>query len=140
VLHAKAHNELKAFVERVKIPVVNTLLGLGSFPGHHPLFLGMGGMHGTYAANMALYEADLLINFGARFDDRLTGNLEHFAKFAKVAHVDIDPAEIGKVVDTDIPVVGDAKEALKMLLEEELIPGDTAEWLNHLEELKRNYP
>jgi acetolactate synthase-1/2/3 large subunit len=140
VLHAKAHNELKAFVERVKIPVVNTLLGLGSFPGHHPLFLGMGGMHGTYAANMALYEADLLINFGARFDDRLTGNLEHFAKFAKVAHVDIDPAEIGKVVDTDIPVVGDAKEALKMLLEEKPVPGDTAEWLDHLEELKRNYP
>lgn len=140
VLHARAHRELKAFVERVKIPVVNTLLGLGSFPGSHPLFLGMGGMHGTYAANMALYEADLIINFGARFDDRLTGNLEHFAKFAKVAHVDIDPAEIGKVVDTDIPVVGDAREALKMLLEEELVPGDTAEWLNHLEELKRNYP
>ncbi|WP_188622095.1 acetolactate synthase large subunit [Caldalkalibacillus thermarum] len=140
VLHAKAHRELRAFAERVHIPVVNTLLGLGSFPGDHPLFLGMGGMHGTYVANMALYEADLIINFGARFDDRLTGNPKHFAKYAKVAHVDIDPAEIGKVVKTDIPVVGDAKEALKMLLEEDLVPGETAEWWRHLERLKKEYP
>lgn len=140
VLHAKAHKELKAFAERTNIPVVNTLLGLGSFPGTHPLFLGMGGMHGTYAANMALYEADLLINFGARFDDRLTGDPQHFAKHAQVVHVDIDPAEIGKVIDTDIPVVGDAREALKMLLEEDLVATDSGEWLQYLNDLKKNYP
>ncbi|MDQ0337821.1 acetolactate synthase-1/2/3 large subunit [Caldalkalibacillus uzonensis] len=140
VLHAKAHQELRSFAERVNMPVVNTLLGLGSFPGDHPLFLGMGGMHGTYVANMALYEADLIINFGARFDDRLTGNPKHFAKFAKVAHVDIDPAEIGKVVETDIPVVGDARETLKMLLEEDLAPGDTAQWWQHLNQMKKEYP
>lgn len=140
VLHAKAHQELKAFAERTNIPVVNTLLGLGSFPGNHPLFLGMGGMHGTYAANMALYEADLLINFGARFDDRLTGDPQHFAKFAQVVHVDIDPAEIGKVIDTDIPVVGDAREALKMLLEEDLEATDSGQWLQYLNGLKKDYP
>lgn len=140
VLHANAHQELRQFAEKVNIPVVNTLLGLGSFPGDHPLFLGMGGMHGTYAANMALYHADLIINFGARFDDRLTGNLEHFAKFAKVAHVDIDPAEIGKVVETEIPVVGDAREALRMLLKEELTPGPTADWWQKLNQMKADYP
>src|SRR5699024_6795982 len=97
-------------------PVVNTLLGLGSFPASNPLSLGMGGMHGAYAANMALYESDLLINIGARFDDRLTGNLANFAPNAKIAHIDIDPAEIGKNVHADIPIVADAKNALVALL------------------------
>src|SRR5699024_9889611 len=101
-LFAKANEELRVFAEKYDIPVVNTLLGLGGFPGDHPLFLGMGGMHGTYTANMAMYEADLFINIGARFDDRLTGNLVHFAPSAKVAHIDIDPAEIGKNVPTAI--------------------------------------
>ncbi|MGA3882478.1 acetolactate synthase large subunit, partial [Bacillus pumilus] len=77
------------------IPVAHTLLGLGGFPAKHPLFLGIAGMHGTYAANMALHQFDLLISIGARFDDRVTGNLNHFAKHVKVAHIDIDPAEIG---------------------------------------------
>ncbi|MCL6547841.1 MAG: acetolactate synthase large subunit [Alicyclobacillus sp.] len=140
ILFARATKELLEFVERVQIPVVNTLLGLGGFPASHPLFLGMGGMHGSYAANMAMYEADLLINIGARFDDRLTGNLKHFAKFAKVVHIDIDPAEIGKNVPTDIPVVGDAREALLALLEEPLERGDTAEWLAHVLQMKRDYP
>ncbi|GGJ02298.1 acetolactate synthase large subunit [Alicyclobacillus cellulosilyticus] len=140
VLHAGAHEWLRKFVERVRIPVVHTLLGLGGFPASHPLFLGMGGMHGTYAANMAMYEADLLINIGARFDDRLTGNLAHFARQAKVAHIDIDPAEIGKNVETDIPVVGDAGEALKMLLEEDATPGDYADWVEYLLNLKREFP
>ncbi len=140
VLHARGHQSLLAFAEKVNIPVTNTLLGLGSFPGTHPLFLGMAGMHGAYAANMALYEADLLINIGARFDDRLTGNLDHFAKFAKVVHIDIDPAEIGKNVHTEIPVVGDAKVALDMLLEENVERGDTQEWMKHLEQLKKEYP
>ena len=80
ILHANAGKELVAFSEKHRIPVINTLLGLGSFPGQHPLFLGMAGMHGTYTANMAIYESDFLISIGARFDDRLTGNLEHFAQ------------------------------------------------------------
>ena len=80
----------------------------------------MAGMHGTYAANMAISECDLLVNIGARFDDRLTGNLEKFAPNAKVVHIDIDPAEIGKNVPTEIPIVADAKEALKELLKQEI--------------------
>ncbi|WP_051374926.1 acetolactate synthase large subunit [Alicyclobacillus pomorum] len=140
VLHARAHQALRRFAEEARIPVVHTLLGLGAFPAEHELFLGMGGMHGTYAANMAMYESDLLINIGARFDDRLTGNLQHFAQFAKVVHIDIDPAEIGKNVVTDIPVVGDAKIALEMLLEEMSSPSASQDWLHYLDELKRDYP
>lgn len=140
VLFAEATEELKQFVERSQIPVVNTLLGLGSFPGSHPLSLGMGGMHGTYTANMAMYECDLLINIGARFDDRLTGNLAHFAPNAKVAHIDIDPAEIGKNVNTEIPVVADAKEALKALLEKDVKKLNHQEWLNQLENNKKEFP
>ena len=89
------------------------MLGLGGFPADHPQFVGMGGMHGCYAANMALSKCDLLINIGARFDDRLTGNLEHFAPNAIVAHIDIDPAEIGKNVPTKIPVVGRCKRSIE---------------------------
>lgn len=96
ILLSGATEELKQFVNNWEIPVVTTLLGLGSYPGGDNLSLGMGGMHGTYTANTAIYESDLLINIGARFDDRLTGNLQHFAPNAKVAHIDIDPAEIGK--------------------------------------------
>lgn len=140
VLHGNASEELVAFAEKNQIPVVNTLLGLGCFPGEHELFLGMGGMHGTYTANMAIHEADLLISIGARFDDRLTGNLAHFAPEARVVHIDIDPAEIGKNVETEIPVVGDAKEALQMLLEENGEPGDTQEWRTKLQQLKQEYP
>src|SRR5690625_3375623 len=105
ILFSGACTELKEFVEKYELPVVNTLLGLGSFPGSNPLSLGMGGMHGSYAANTALYECDLLINIGARFDDRLTGNLKHFAPKATVAHIDIDPAEIGKNVNTEIQLI-----------------------------------
>jgi acetolactate synthase I/II/III large subunit len=140
VLHAKASDELAAYVEQQQIPVVNTLLGLGSYPGEDDLHLGMAGMHGTYTANMALHEADLLISIGARFDDRLTGNLAHFAPNAKVAHIDIDPAEIGKNVPTEIPVVGDAKQALLMLMDEQGKRGDHHEWKSWLRELKEEYP
>lgn len=140
VLHGKAAEELVMFVERNQIPVVNTLLGLGGFPGDHELFLGMGGMHGTYTANMAIHESDLLISIGARFDDRLTGNLEHFAPRARVVHIDIDPAEIGKNVETEIPVVGDAKEALNMLLDENGEPGDTEQWRTRLQQMMKQYP
>ncbi|NEU29816.1 acetolactate synthase large subunit [bacterium LRH843] len=140
IIHGKAAAELLEFAENNQIPVVNTLLGLGGFPGDHELFLGMAGMHGTYTANNALHESDLLINIGARFDDRLTGNLEHFAPNARIVHIDIDPAEIGKIIETEIPVVGDAKEALNMLLEEKGKPGDTAEWRTKLNQMKKEFP
>ncbi|MFC3039581.1 biosynthetic-type acetolactate synthase large subunit [Virgibacillus xinjiangensis] len=140
VVFAKASEELEQFADKHQIPVVNTLLGLGSFPASNPLSLGMAGMHGTYAANMAIYESDLLINIGARFDDRLTGNLEHFAPHAKVAHIDIDPAEIGKNVDTDIPVVGDAKEALQALLDSTVEVDECRSWKETIGQNRLDYP
>lgn len=140
IMHANATEELRKLVERTNIPVANTLLGLGTFPQNHPRSLGMAGMHGTYTANMALYEADLIINIGSRFDDRLTGSLKEFAKFAKVIHFDIDPSEIGKNVATDIAVVGDAKDSLKLLLKENLHAPDNIEWLGYLQQLKKEYP
>ncbi len=140
ILHGKATAELKSLAEKHRIPVTTTLLGLGSFPGTHELSLGMAGMHGTYTANMALYECDLLLNIGARFDDRLTGNLKHFAPKAKVAHIDIDPAEIGKNVPTSIPIVADSKEALNELMKHEFEIENHTEWLNKLGENKGEYP
>ncbi|MCG1026726.1 biosynthetic-type acetolactate synthase large subunit [Virgibacillus halodenitrificans] len=140
VVFAKATEELKKFAEKYQLPVTNTLLGLGSFPGTHPLHLGMAGMHGTYTANTALFECDLLINIGARFDDRLTGNLEHFAPHAKVAHIDIDPAEIGKNVPTEIPVVADAKEALQALLQSVVELPDHEVWKETLKLNKAEFP
>lgn len=140
VLHANASNELRQYAEQQNIPVIHTLLGLGGFPADHPLFLGMAGMHGTYTANMALYECDLLINIGARFDDRVTGNLKYFAPNAIVAHIDIDPAEIGKNVPTKIPIVSDAKEALKELIHQDGKRPDITAWLAQLAEWKTNYP
>jgi acetolactate synthase-1/2/3 large subunit len=140
ILHAKASEELTRFARMYRIPVVHTLLGLGAFPPDDPLFLGMGGMHGSYTANMAMYECDLLINIGARFDDRLTGNLEHFAKQAVVAHIDIDPAEISKNVPTDIPIVASAKRALQVILEKNGKKMNHLEWLVLLQERKEKYP
>ncbi|MFJ5758671.1 acetolactate synthase large subunit [Neobacillus sp. NPDC093182] len=140
ILHGKASTELTAFAEKHKIPVVTTLLGLGTFPANNPLSLGMGGMHGTYAANMAMYESDLLINIGARFDDRLTGNLKHFAPTAKVAHIDIDPAEIGKNVPTNIPIVSDSKEALTELINQTAATPENEEWLETLNKYKEEFP
>ncbi len=140
VIHAKAADELREYVEQQNIPLAHTLLGLGGFPADHPLYLGMAGMHGTYSANMALHECDLLISIGARFDDRVTGNLEHFAPNAIVAHIDIDPAEIGKNVPTKIPVVGDAKEVLKALVHQDGKPGDSREWREKLAGWKEEYP
>ncbi|WAH39155.1 biosynthetic-type acetolactate synthase large subunit [Alicyclobacillus dauci] len=140
VLHADASELLCSFAERHGVPVVNTLLGLGGFPANHPMFLGMGGMHGSAAANTALYETDLLINFGARFDDRLTGNLEHFAPNATVVHVDIDPAEIGKNVPTQIPVVGDVKEALRLMMDRDCEPPKCTEWREKLFAIRSECP
>ncbi len=132
VNYANGTKELVAFAERYHIPVVTTLLGLGVIPSAHPLSLGMGGMHGSYAANMALSETDYLINFGSRFDDRLTGKVATFAKDAFVAHVDIDPAEISKIIKADIPVVGDAKQALRLLLGSATIENDSSEWVKRV--------
>ncbi len=140
VLHGKAAEELKEYAEQQQLPVIHTLLGLGGFPADHPLFLGMAGMHGTYTANMAIYESDLLISIGARFDDRVTGNLAHFAPNATIAHIDIDPAEIGKVVTTKIPVVGDAKEVLSQLIHQDGKRGDNQEWLDQLASRKEEFP
>ncbi len=140
ILHAQAMGELKEFVEKHRIPVTNTLLGLGSIHGEHELFLGMAGMHGTYTSNMALSECDVLVNIGARFDDRLTGNLKKFAPNAKVIHIDIDPAEIGKNVPTEIPIVADAKEALEALLNQDFESPLSEDWINYLKESAEQFP
>lgn len=129
ISYAEAATELNEFVERYQIPVVTSLLGQGTIATSHPLFLGMGGMHGSFAANIAMTEADFMISIGSRFDDRLTGNPKTFAKNAKVAHIDIDPAEIGKIISADIPVVGDAKKALQMLLAEPTVHNNTEKWI-----------
>lgn len=115
---AEASQELLQFAEAVNAPVTTTLMARGAFPDHHPLALGMPGMHGTYAAVTAIQKADLLIALGARFDDRVTGDPASFAPNAKVIHVDIDPAEIGKVRDAEVPIVGDVKVVLDQLITE----------------------
>lgn len=115
VIYSGGHEALLEFVNKTEIPTTTTLLGLGAFPSGHELWMGMPGMHGTYTANQSIQNADLLINIGARFDDRVTGRLDGFAPLAKIAHIDIDPAEIGKNVAADIPIVGDVKTVLEML-------------------------
>ena len=110
-----AAEELHKFAEVLQIPVTSTLMGLGGFDGTHPLWMGMLGMHGTYCANMAVSQSDVLIAVGASFDDRVTGKLEEFAPHAKIVHIDIDPSSIIKNVVVDIPIVGDCRDALKQL-------------------------
>lgn len=117
VITAGAHEELRKLAEMMSLPVTMTLMGLGAFPGTHPLSLGMLGMHGTYRANMAVSHADLLFAVGARFDDRVTGKVEEFAPNAKIIHIDIDPTSIQKNIKVDIPIVADAKQALTLLIE-----------------------
>jgi acetolactate synthase-1/2/3 large subunit len=112
VIKAGASEELVAFAEGMNVPVVTTLMARGAFPDTHRLALGMPGMHGTYTATTAMQKADLLVSLGARFDDRVTGRVDAFAPHAKVIHVDIDPAEIGKVRRADVPIVGDARSVL----------------------------
>ena len=115
IIAADASAELREFVELTDAPAVNTLMGLGALPSDHPNFISMPGMHGSYAANMGMTNADLLIALGVRFDDRVTGRLAAFAPHAKVIHVDIDPAEIGKNRTPDVPIVGDVKRVLAKL-------------------------
>ena len=140
ILASKATQEVAQFLEQTKMPVVSTLLGLGVVDADHPQFLGMAGMHGTYTANMAIQECDLLINIGARFDDRLTGNLAEFAPKATVVHVDIDPAEIGKNVPTSIPIVADAKTALSELVQFTYNPTTSFDWQEAQQISKQHYP
>lgn len=145
VIYSKgAHEALKRLAEGFSMPVTNTLMGLGGFPGTHPLWLGMLGMHGTYRANMAVVHCDVLIGVGARFDDRVTGKLEEFAPDAKIVHIDIDPASISKNVIVDVPIVGDCKDAL-MKLNQALSEihanwGDKHKaWLEQVEEWRKTH-
>lgn len=115
VILSEASEELVGLATKLNIPVTTTLMGLGAFPGTHRLSMGMLGMHGTYTANMAVAECDLLIAVGARFDDRVTGKLDEFATKAKIIHVDIDPTSISKNVEVDVPIVADCKSALSAM-------------------------
>jgi acetolactate synthase-1/2/3 large subunit len=145
VISSNASEELTTFAWTLAIPVTNTLMGLGCFPGVDELSLGMLGMHGTYRANMAVTNCDLLIAVGARFDDRVTGKIDGFAPNAKIIHIDIDPTSISKNIRVDIPIVGDAKDVLKkinkLILEEK---GDwrsiRREWLDQILQWKNTYP
>ncbi len=139
VISSGAHDELRQLAELIVAPVTTTLMGIGSFPGNHPLSLGMLGMHGTRYANLAVCECDLLIAIGARFDDRVTGKLDSFAPGAKIIHIDIDPAEIGKNVRVDIPIVGDVKRVLNQLLKV-LTPRIGEAWREKIDALKKEYP
>jgi acetolactate synthase-1/2/3 large subunit len=139
VVYAGAHEELMEFVNKTRIPTVTTLLGLGGFPSNHELWLGMPGMHGTYTANTALQNCDLLIGIGARFDDRVTMKVDGFAPHAKIAHIDVDPAEIGKVVETAIPCVGDVKKVLE-LANKKAKPAKSEKWIEKLQEMKKQHP
>jgi acetolactate synthase-1/2/3 large subunit len=143
VIAAGATEELEQFAEMTQIPMVTTLMARGAFPDSHPLNLGMPGMHGTYTATTAMQRSDLLVTFGARFDDRITGDPKHFAPEAKVIHVDIDPAEISKNRFADVPIVGDAKTVLQQMITETERRGtmpDRKEWIATLHEWQTTYP
>jgi acetolactate synthase-1/2/3 large subunit len=139
VILSQAFDELRALAEKTHIPVIATLLGLSSFPGSHPLFMGMSGMHGMYWNNIAISESDLVIGIGMRFDDRVTGRLKDFAPHAKVIHIDIDPAEIGKNVKPTVPIVGDVKNVLAALVEQ-VQPSRHDAWLERIAEVRREHP
>ena len=138
---SNAHGEIRKLMEATNIPAIETLMARGVCGDYNPLFLGMAGMHGSYASNMAISECDLLVSLGARFDDRITGKLSEFAKGAKIAHIDIDPSSIGKIIHADYPIVGDVKSIIGELLE---ILGDydktkTKKWLATLESYKKKH-
>src|SRR5579883_1606450 len=149
IIAAGAYDELRELAETLDAPVVNTLMGLGALPAEHPNFVSMPGMHGSYAANLGMTHTDLLIALGVRFDDRVTGRLSAFAPHAKVIHVDIDPAEIGKNRAPDLPIVGDVKRVLQKLNKvlQELAPHHRdrnaqarGEWWTQIREWKAEHP
>jgi acetolactate synthase-1/2/3 large subunit len=143
---ADAHSQIQELAERFQIPVTTTLMGIGSFDEHHPLALGMLGMHGTAYANFAVSECDLLIAVGARFDDRVTGKLDEFASRAKVIHIDIDPAEVGKNRTPEVPIVGDVRQVLEQILQrvrELNLPTHNEQnkaWLGRINRWREDYP
>ncbi|MDH4128716.1 MAG: biosynthetic-type acetolactate synthase large subunit [Spirochaetota bacterium] len=134
-----AHKEIEKLVEIANIPVILTLMGLGAFPKNHKLSLGLVGMHGTKYANHAVSHCDLLISLGVRFVDRVTGKVSSFANQAKIAHIDVDIAEIGKIIKVDYPIVGDLKLVLDSILTK-IEPQARESWVNHLEERKQKFP
>jgi acetolactate synthase-1/2/3 large subunit len=149
IIAAGAAAELRELVELTDIPAVNTLMGLGALPSGHPNFISMPGMHGSYAANMAMTSSDVLIALGVRFDDRVTGRLAAFAPHAKVIHVDIDPAEVGKIRTPEVPIVGDVKRVLgrlNKLIAESPVPADEARtaarraWWRQIRAWKAEHP
>jgi acetolactate synthase I/II/III large subunit len=140
-----AHAELQALAEAFAAPVTTTLMGKGAFDEHHPLAVGMLGMHGTAYANFAVSQCDLLVAIGARFDDRVTGKLDEFASKAKVIHIDIDPAEVGKVRLPEVPIVGDVKAVLQQILaqlQQQTAPDTrkTQAWRDQIDLWKQDYP
>ncbi|WP_314000730.1 biosynthetic-type acetolactate synthase large subunit [uncultured Paenibacillus sp.] len=140
VVYSGGHEELYEFVTKTDIPITTTLLGLGGFPSGHELWMGMPGMHGTYTANKAIQGSDLLINIGARFDDRVTMKLQGFAPNAKIVHMDIDPAEIGKNVPTDIPIVGEIKTVLQLANKDAKRADKADEWRAQVARWKKEVP
>jgi len=145
VILSGAAEEIREFAEITKIPVTHTLMGIGGFPGTHPLSLGMLGMHGTYYANMSIHNSDLIVAIGARFDDRVTGKVEGFAPGAKIIHIDVDPTSIRKNVRVDIPVVGDVKHVMVELNKELRTikePWDAIRksWLKQIDEWRTEHP
>lgn len=139
VITSGASDELRKFAEITGIPVTTTLMGLGTFPETDPLALEMLGMHGTYYANHAVNESDLLIAVGARFDDRVTGNIATFIPNAKVIHIDIDPASVSKNVDVDVPIVGDCKNILSEMNTLAVAP-KIDEWISEISQMKKKHP
>ena len=139
VIISEAFNELKELAEKAQLPVITTLLGISSFPESHALSYGMLGMHGTGYANLAVHETDLLIAIGMRFDDRATGNVASFAPKASIIHIDIDPAEIGKNVRVDVPIVGDVKTVL-MSLNKQVNAAKHSEWVHQIDVWRRDHP
>ncbi|HNS56401.1 MAG TPA: biosynthetic-type acetolactate synthase large subunit, partial [Smithellaceae bacterium] len=146
VILGKASSELTELARKYSIPVTGTLMGIGSFPGTDPLWLGMLGMHGTYYANMAVSHCDLLIAVGVRFDDRVTGTIETFAPNAQIIQIDIDPSSINKNVVVDLPIIGETKATLedmiKFLAEHNYTQqtGERSEWLNQIAEWRKKVP
>jgi acetolactate synthase-1/2/3 large subunit len=139
VIISGASAELKQFAENAQIPVITTLLGIGCFPGNHVLNYGMAGMHGTGYANKAIDSTDLLIAIGMRFDDRVTGKISAFAPHAKIIHIDLDPAEIGKNVRVDVPIVGDVKAVLQAM--QKMIESSRhIDWIQQLDEWRKQHP
>ena len=141
IIHSKANQELFELATKFKIPVVTTLMGRGAFPDGNELCFEMPGMHGNYTATTSIQKSDLLIAIGVRFDDRVTANPKFFAQNAKVIHADIDPAEIGKIREPEVPIVGDAKSVITGLIEK-LADTDlnTSDWLDELNQMKKEYP